>query len=449
MSKLTTPTILVIVGISGDLARRKLLPAIREIAVGDVMPEHFHIVGISRRPLTLEEVLPSAGDNIYLKQVIEIRQMDLDKADDYRALDEHLKTIEAGFGQEAQRLFYLSIPPLASQPVIQLMGESGISRQPRTKLLLEKPFGTDLASAEELIKHIHDNFEEDQVYRIDHYLAKEMTQNLVVFRSGNSLFKRTWNKDFIESVDIAAIQHIGIEGRAAFYEQTGALRDIIQSHLLQLAALTLMELPEGDDWQAIPEQRLHALEKLSLHGEVRDSVLRGQYRSYRDEVNNPESDVETFVSLTLQSSDPLWEGVPITLTTGKALERTSSEIKISYRREESGEANTLILRIQPNEGVEVRLWAKQPGYERKLRQLPLNFSYSEHFTGLPEAYERVFVDAMRGDRSLFTSSEEVLASWRVLKPVQDLWANAGDRDLIIYESGSSVADILGTNDINA
>jgi len=448
MSKITTPTILIIFGISGDLAHRKLLPAIREIALSEVMPEKFKIIGISRRPLNVDEVIPSAGDNAFLKRVLEIRQMDLDNVEDYKKLSEYIKSIEDSFAEDTQRLFYLSVPPLASQPIIEMIGQSGLSRVPRTKLLLEKPFGTDLKSAEELITHIHNNFDEEQVYRIDHYLAKEMTQNLVVFRSGNSLFKRTWNKDFIESIDITASQRIGIEGRAAFFEQTGALRDIIQSHLLQLAALTLMNLPQGDDWQAIPVERLHALEHLELAGDVQDSVVRGQYRSYRSEVDNPDSSVETFVSLKLKSKNPNWDGVPIRLTTGKSLEHDYTEIKICYRKEESSESNTLVLRIQPNEGVEVRLWAKQPGYERKLRQLPLNFSYSEHFTGLPEAYERVFVDAMRGDRSLFTSSEEVLATWRILKPVQDLWQTGGDRDLIIYESGSSPEDVAGTSTDN-
>jgi glucose-6-phosphate 1-dehydrogenase len=467
MSKLTTPTILVIVGITGDLAHRKLLPAIREIALSDAMPEHFRIVGVSRRDIKIDDVLPSGGDNEYLRGAIEVKKMDLDNVKDYKKLDKHLEQIEKNFGEQTQRLFYLSIPPLASQPVIEMMGQSGLAKAPRTKLLLEKPFGTDQKSAEELVQHIHNNFEEDQVYRIDHYLAKEMTQNLVVFRSGNSLFKRTWNKDFIEAIDITAAQHIGIEGRTTFYEQTGALRDIIQSHLLQLAALTLMELPplnlhetafapdssstqttDSDDWQAIPAQRFKALQQLRLPGDVGEDTTRGQYRGYRREVDNQSSSVETFVSLTLESTDPNWAGVPITLTTGKALEHTYTEIRICYRREESGEANTLILRIQPNEGVELRLWAKQPGYDRKLRQLPLNFSYSEHFTELPEAYERVFIDAMRGDRSLFTSSEEVLESWRILKPVQDLWANGGDHDLVIYESGSSVADVMGTNNVN-
>ena len=368
--------------------------------------------------------------------------MDLDDPAAYKELDTLIKTFEKG-ADDPQRIFYLAIPPTASQPVVEQLGSTGLAKVPGTKLLLEKPFGTDLKTAEELIEHIHSHFDEHQVYRIDHYLAKEMTQNLVVFRSGNSLFKRTWNKDFIESIQIVMTEQIGIEGRSTFYEQTGALRDIIQSHLLQLAALTLMELPAFDDWQAIPAKRLQALEHLQPPQDVSSDVTRGQYRSYRHEVGNPMSHVETFVALKLFSSDPTWEGVPISLITGKALNQTTTCVTINYKRDNDGEINTLVLRIQPNEGVEVRLWAKQPGYDHRMRQLPLNFSYSEHYLGLPEAYERVFVDAMRSDRSLFTSSDEVLASWRLLQPIQAAWAKGGDRDLVIYESRSTPSDIAG------
>lgn len=443
MSRLPTPTTLIIIGISGDLAGRKLLPAIREIAKANILPDKFRVIGISRRDISIEDVMPAGGEQEYLRQVLELRKMDLDDSVAYTDLGKYLQNIEKSDGSTSQRLFYLAIPPKASQPVVELLGTSGLAKVPGTKLLLEKPFGTDMASAKELVSHIHGHFEEDQVYRIDHYLAKEMTQNLVVFRSGNSLFKRTWNKDFIESVNITMTEQIGIEGRGAFYEQTGALRDIVQSHLLQLAALTLMELPSKEDWQSIPAKRLQALKQLLPPADPNTEVVRGQYRSYRDEVDNPKTVVETFVSLRLSSTDPVWEGVPITLTTGKALDKTSTQITISYKRDDAGEANTLILRIQPNEGVEVRLWAKQPGYEHKLRHLPLSFLYSEHFAGLPEAYERVFIDAMRGDHSLFTSSDEVLESWRILKPIQDAWASSNGRDLIIYESRSNPEEIIG------
>ena len=438
---ITSPTILVIIGVSGDLNKRKLLPAIRQIHRAGRLPEKFRIIGITRRKLKKQDVLPS-GDKAFLRKALTLRRMDLTDARAYTELYKELESIENEFGEPAQRLFYLSVPPQASQPVIKLLGEAGFGKLKDTKLLLEKPFGSDLDSAKDLIDRIHTYFSEDKVYRIDHFLAKEMAQNILVFRTGNSLIKRTWNSDFIESIDIIANESIGIEGRAGFYEQTGALRDLVQSHLLQLAALTLMELPDENGWGAVPRRRLQALEALMPPTNVRTDVHRGQYEGYQDEVKNPGSKVETFVCLKLLSKSPRWGNVPITVMTGKSLAKKSTEIRIRYRQKDAAESNELVLRIQPNEGVEFNLWIKQPGYERELRQLPLDFSYSHHFEGLPEAYERVFVDAMRADHTLFTTSEEVLASWRILEPIQSHW-NMNDEDLIIYKPGSTPEEILG------
>lgn len=433
---LDQPTILVIVGISGDLSRRKLLPAIEQIAAAGVLPHHFKIVGLTRRHLSPEDVLPK-GDHPFLRSHLELYEMSMTDVADFKNLGDHLKRIEAKFGAPAQRLFYLSVPPQVSQPLVSHLGESGLAAVPDTKLLLEKPFGVDLISAQELVDGITKYFAESQVYRIDHYLAKEAAQNLVVFRRSNALFKRSWNKDFIERIEVLSSEKIGIEGRANFYEQTGALRDIVQSHLLQLVALTLMELPKSGDWQGIPAKRLQALQQLKPPARV----LRGQYDGYKTEVENHKSAVETFVSLTFESNDPRWEGVPVTVTTGKMLDKKTIEIRITYRQEEASEANQLVLRIQPNEGVSICLLAKRPGYERELQDVTLDFSYHNHFAGLPDAYERVFVDAMRSDRSLFTTSDEVLATWRVLDPVQHAWEMRDD-DLITYKPGAEPQDIL-------
>ena len=436
MAMLDQPTILIIVGISGDLSRRKLLPAINQIAAAGVLPRHFKIVGLTRRHLSPDDVLPK-GDHQFLRSHFELYEMNMTSPGDFKKLGDHLKHIEAEFGAPAQRLFYLSVPPQVSQPLVEHLGESGLAAMPDTKLLLEKPFGVDLASAQELVNGITKYFAESQVYRIDHYLAKETTQNLVVFRRGNALFKRSWNKDFIESIEVLASEKIGIEGRANFYEQTGALRDFVQSHLLQLAALTLMELPKAGDWHNIPTKRLQALQQLKPPMRV----VRGQYDGYKTEVENLKSAVETFVSLTFESKDPRWQGVPITVTTGKALDQKTTEIRITYRQEEAHEANQLVLRIQPNEGVSIYLLAKRPGYERELQDVTLDFSYHNHFAGLPDAYERVFVDAMRSDRSLFTTSDEVLATWRLLDLVQRAWEMRGD-NLITYRPGAAPQEIL-------
>lgn len=445
MSGVEQPAILVIVGISGDLAKRKLLPAIREIADAGILPKQFRIVGISRRPLNIADILPD-GDQQFLRDVIELVQMDLTKAEDYATLHSRLQAIETTFGTSTQRLFYLSIPPQAAEPVVRLLGAGGLNT-PNTKLLLEKPFGVDLASAQALIDNIQTHFKEKQIYRIDHYMAKEMAQNLVVFRANNSLFRRTWSNEFIASIEIIASEQIGIEGRSAFYEQTGALRDLVQSHLLQLAALTLMELPASDELQGIPGKRLKALQLLEPPADIPAQVVRGQYEGYRQEVANPRSTVETFASLTLSSRDPRWEGVPITITAGKKLDRKSTEIRIRYKHDEHSKANLLTLRIQPNEGAEVCLWTKKPGYEHRLQLLPLDFSYSSHYTELPQAYERVFVDAMRADHSLFTTSEEVLASWRILAPVQHAW-DMGSGGPVIYVPGSTPDEVISKSPRN-
>ncbi len=442
MSDITQPTILVIIGISGDLAQRKLLPALREIAEAGALPDAFRIIGISRRALQLSDIAPA--DDTFWEQHLELHQMDLSDIQAYHDFATQLQGIERSLGGSAQRLFYLSVPPEATQSVVEMLGNSGLAEVPDTKLLLEKPFGTDLASAQQLVEHLQQHFKEEQVYRIDHYLAKEMAQNLIVFRSANPVFSETWNNKFISSIEIIASEKIGIEGRKTFYEQTGALRDVVQSHLLQLAALTLMELPKLNDMQSTPRLRCQALSAIRPVEDIETNVVRGQYQSYKDEVGNPDSAVETFVSLRLQSNDERWKDVPIILTTGKALAEQRTEIRVSYRGEGNTDANILILRVQPDEGVQVCLWVKKPGLDNALQQIPLSFEYKHHFNDkLPDAYERVFVDAMRSDHSLFTTSQEVLASWQILAPVQEAW-NQTDADLRIYPADSSPQDIIKT-----
>jgi glucose-6-phosphate 1-dehydrogenase len=432
------PTIVIIFGITGDLSRRKLIPAIEQIAKAKALPTNFKVVGVTRREVSAEEVLEDLGAS-FLQGHLDMYQMDLVSLDDYRKLDTYLSDLGQEMGGPAQRLFYLSVPPQMSRPIVQHMGEAGIAGRPETKLLLEKPFGTDLVSAEELVAQTRQYFEEDQIYRIDHYLAKEMAQNLIVFRQGNALFKRTWNKDFIEQVEVVASEKIGIEGRAAFYEQTGALRDLVQSHLLQLAALTLMTTPKEANPKDVPARRLQALQQLRIDPlkPIQESVTRGQYKGYREEVSDHHSTTETYVDLRLQSTDPLWEGVPIRLVTGKSLDAKATEIRITYKKDEEFEANQLVIRFQPNEGVEVCLWTKVPGYAWKTEQHSLHLAFKDHFEALPEAYEQVLVDAINSSHTLFTSSEEVLASWKLLQPIQEAW-EMSDTDLVLYEPGSPV-----------
>ena len=441
-------------GISGDLSCRKLLPAISQIAATGMLPEQFKIVGVTRqKDIKINNILNCTTDKNYLKEHIELFKMDLNDVNDYKKLGKYLEEIparleghsggEKTFGEDAQRLFYLSVPPSVAKDIITFLGESGLAGKTGTKLLLEKPFGVDLESAAELAKHIDKYFIPEQVYRIDHYMAKETAQNIIVFREGNSLFKKTWNKDFIESINITASEQIGIEGRAIFYEQTGALRDVVQSHLLQLLALALMELPKGDKFEEVPVLRLDALKHLNIPKDksISHYAKRGQYKSYRDEVGNEHSNVETFVSLALQSDDPRWAGVPITLSTGKALKNKFTEIKILYRKDNNLESNELLLRIQPDEGISFSIFAKRPGYEHQISRHALDFFFKEHYRELPEPYEQVLFNAINSDHSLFTSSNEVLETWRILDALQRTWAKSAN-DLIIYKEGSDISEIV-------
>lgn len=436
------PTIIVIVGITGDLSRRKLLPAINRLGQAGEVPERLQIVGVSRSSdVEVAQLTKNIADPPYLHSHTEMFQMDLTKRTEYARLAKRLKEIERQFGEPAQRLFYLSVPPQVSRPIIDLLGASGLAAGD-AKLLLEKPFGTDLASATELINHLNKHFAPEQVYRIDHFLAKEMAQNLIVFREENILFKRTWNRDFIERIDIIASERLDIEGRAAFYEQTGALRDVIQNHLLQLAALTLMEAPDPDKLQLVPERRLAALKKLRL-ASVDDplrAARRGQYEGYREQVGSPASIVETFAAVTLESDDPRWQGVPIRLATGKALKEKRSEIRITYRPEGDKGPNELVLRIDPSEGAELHLWTKRPGYDPRIERRMLSLEYNKG-ERLPPAYERVILDAIRSDRSLFVTDDEILETWRILDPLQHAWSMSTD-DLFFYRPGSDMNEML-------
>ena len=425
------PTVLIIVGVTGDLSKRKLLPAVEQI-LKVVKPGAIKVLGVTRQSVSAESILKDTDAGELLAPHFSTYQMNLTDIDDYCRLEQHLLTLDVAEGEPLQKLFYLSIPPQISSPVVEQLGESGIAKLPGAKLLLEKPFGVDLESASELVENAKAYFAEDQIYRIDHYLAKEMTQNLIVFRENNSLFRRTWNAHFIESIEVIATEEIGIEGRADFYEQTGALRDLVQSHLLQLTALVLADLKSSKE-QGVPKARLEALQNIMTPQDIARQVTRAQYVGYREEVNNPVSTVETYVSLTLFSKDSRWAGVPITIKTGKALGRKATEIRLTYRQESADEANVLVLHIQPNEGVELELWAKEPGYGKVLKKVPLNFNYDNHFTSLPEAYERVFMDAIRSDHSLFTTSAEVLETWRILDPVQKHWAM--DDTIALYVPG--------------
>lgn len=422
-------TKLVIFGITGDLASRKLLPALSNIIMSHKFDD-LSIIGVSRRHVEAYQVL---GDHHEVLQgTTSMFTMDLSDMDEYQRLRDHIDLQD-----DEQALFYLSVPPESSGVIIEGLGAAGLTT-PNIKLLLEKPFGTDLASAQEMITHIQTHFTEQQVYRIDHYLAKEMAQNILTFRGRNALFAHVWNNTVIERVEVIALESIDIEGRTQFYEQTGALRDVLQGHLLQLLSLVLLPIPEDLDWAKMPDCRLLALDHIQPADPTR--AVRGQYNGYRQEVANATSSTETFVSVALESNDPQWQGVPLALTAGKALDRKKTEIRIHFKKTNEAQSNFLIFRIQPNEGIEIDLVTKKPGYEHEFEDQALTFMYPSG-TRLPDAYEQVLVDAIESRKSLFATGGEVIRAWEIVAPLQEAWAGENS-DLKFYEPGSNAKSII-------
>ncbi|MFZ2544856.1 MAG: hypothetical protein WAW80_02680 [Candidatus Saccharimonadales bacterium] len=420
-------TKLVIFGITGDLAQRKLLPALANIIeVGQA--DDLSIIGVSRREVEKFEVL---GDHHQLNGTTTLFQMDLDNPNDYIKLREYIAETP-----DEQVLFYLSVPPESASGIVENLGQAGLNGQ-HNKILLEKPFGRDLASAHTMIEHTASHFHESQIYRIDHYLAKEMAQNIVMFRARNAIFSHLWSNQYIERIEILALESIGIEGRTAFYEQTGALRDIVQGHLLQLLALTLLELPDELEWDNLPALRSAALSAVQPVNPIK--TVRSQYEGYREEVDNSESLVETFVSIELESLDPSWQGVPLVLTTGKALNSKKTEVRVHFRRQNDAQSNYLIFKIQPNEGIVLDLLTKKPGYDKEVSHQKLSFMYPSD-QRLPDAYEQVLVDAINSRKSLFATSGEVIRAWEILAPLQEFWQT--DEVITLYAPSSYARDII-------
>lgn len=454
------PFILVIFGITGDLSQRKLLPALYHLIQHHQLPSKIKIVGVSRQKMSVSSVYENLHERIhgddYDKSIVatlhaatQMVQMDLDTADDYEKLLEQLRELSDEFGPGTSRLYYLSIPAQAFVSVVHHLGETS-HHEPfdqegeRPRLLVEKPFGYDTASAETLVKAADEHFGEQQTFRIDHYLAKETAQNILTFRFQNPLFQSIWNSRHIEAIRIIAYETIGIEKRVAFYEQTGALRDILQSHLMQLLALITMEKPAALESHDIHKTKLRLLESIDTIAteNLETQAIRGQYEGYKAEVGNQSSHVETFARLHLNIDNEQWRGVAVTIETGKALHEKCTEIEVRFRASEDAPgANILTFRVQPQEGITLSLQAKRPGLAKETDTVKMNFDYDRAFYGLTgDAYERVIIDAIRGDQSLFATAAEVLTSWRIVENVLKQWSGSG-KGLIVYPVGSFAADI--------
>jgi glucose-6-phosphate 1-dehydrogenase len=457
-----TPTILVIFGITGDLSKRYLLPSLYHLVEQNLLDEHTEIIGITRGSLKIDELLSTIElcvnsvdktcDPVAMKKLrdrIHTRHMDVTKPEEYDALLKELHDIEDKHGVHMNRLYYLSIPPSTAQPIITMLGEHGLNASclhgaASTRLLIEKPFGFDLVSAQELIETTSRQFGEDQVFRIDHYLAKETVQNILAVRFNNPIFTPLWNSTYIDYIEVLANEKLDIEGRVNFYEQTGALRDLVQSHLLQVLALVTMDQPDELTSDKIHEQKsalMKLLQAVPPH-KIHERVVRGQYDTYKTDVGNPHSTVETFVALQTFITNKQWSEVPLIVKTGKALTQKLSEVNVVFKPSaQSPHHNVLTFTLQPNESLKLSLRVKKPGFDNEIEPIEMEFKYKNAFgdSFTPTAYERVLMDAIRGDHTLFATASEIIESWRVVQPLLDAWAKSSE-GLEIYQHGGSGPD---------
>jgi glucose-6-phosphate 1-dehydrogenase len=472
------PTVVVIFGASGDLTARKLIPAIYNLSQDNLLPADFFLVGFGRKPMSDDafrstareaveefsrrELNPGVWDRVARHTTYVAGGYDEPAA--FERLAAHIDAIEKGLGRDVQRLFYISTPPSVFSPIIVNLGAAGLAAKHlglphHSKVVIEKPFGRDLESARQLNATIRGVFREEQVFRIDHYLGKETVQDLLVQRFANAIFEPLWNRNFISSVQITVAEEVGVGSRGGYYEQSGALRDMIQNHTMQLVALTAMEPPVSLEAEAIRDEKvklLRAIQPLTI-GPAGD-VARAQYApgltggkpvpGYLEEEGiDPQSATETYVGLRLSINNWRWQGVPFYVRSGKRLARRVSEIAINFRRPpgtlfaEGGRfdlaANTLSFQIQPDEGLSLILNTKIPGLETRTQPVKMSFRYATTFgSNTPEAYERLVLDAMVGDGTLFIRGDEAESSWKLCTPILDYWRSVGREGMEQYAAGS-------------
>jgi glucose-6-phosphate 1-dehydrogenase len=469
------PTTLTIFGATGDLARRKLLPALYNLAHEGALPERFHLVGVSRREKAHEDYRAECEqairefsrrkpDEDVLKRLLEhVKYVPgtFDDAKVYERLSKQLDRFEEHAGERLNRAFYLSTAPAFFPVIVEALGQQGLNEHEgaQVRVVIEKPFGTTLEEARELNRRVLSVFEESQVFRIDHYLGKETVQNMLAFRFANGMFEPLWNRNYIDQVQITAAEDIGIGTRAGYYDHAGALRDLIQNHMLQLLCHVAMEPPVSFTAEEVRNEKVKVLESIAppLEAEIEEIAVRAQYAKgpsggedvpgYLEEDGiPPDSSTETFAALRLHVDNWRWAGVPFYLRTGKRLARKVTEIAVvlkpvphlAFNQEGSLGVlpNQLILTLQPNEGVSLRLGAKIPGTRMVIRPVHMEFLYGTAFLSQsPEAYERLITDVMRGDATLFTRDDEVEAQWRICDPIVKAWGEHPQRPPQ-YEAGS-------------
>ena len=463
------PVAIVIFGASGDLTRRKLVPALHSLACDDLLSPATRVVGVGRTEFTDEAFRQRLREGV--EEYARLKPGDLCQAwpgfadrytyligdytepDTYRRLGERLETLDAEAGTEGNRLFHMAIPPSVFPTVVDHLAQSGLNRSPEgwARIIVEKPFGRDRESAEELNRTIHAAFHEEQVYRIDHYLGKETVQNVLTLRFANNILEPVWNRNYVDHVQITVAESVGVGRRGGYYDQAGVLRDMFQNHLMQLLTLTAMEAPVAFEADALRDEKVKVLRAVRPI----DRSVRGQYgggdgvAAYRDEPDvAPDSETATYAALRLFVDNWRWRDVPFYLRSGKQLATKSTAIAIEFkcvphlmfpvRQREDIPPNVLYACIQPDEGIRLRLQAKEPGAGMETRPVNIDYAYAQDFDqrGLPEAYERLLLDAVQGDASLFARADEIVRAWDIIDPVLEKWEDSDPPPNFTYEPGS-------------
>jgi glucose-6-phosphate 1-dehydrogenase len=469
--------VFVLFGATGDLAHRKVFPALYQLWRTDLLPHEWRVIAVGRRPYddatfraevraaleAFSRVAPEPARLEPFLERIDYHQGDFADEAAFNGLVERLAACDAEHATAGNFLFYLATHSTAFPGVVGQLGRCGLDHEVHgggwRRVVIEKPFGRDIDSARRLNREVAKVFRESQVYRIDHYLGKETVRNLLVFRFGNGIFEPLWNRRYVDHVQITVAESIGVEGRGAFYEETGAVRDILQNHLLQLLTLVAMEPPATFEADALRDEKVKVLRAIGEPSpeRIERDVVRGQFGpgwvearpvpGYREEPEvDPESETETFVAARLEIDDWRWSGVPFYLRTGKRLPKRASEIAIQFRsvphrlfRDTAvdPEPNLLAIRVQPDEGILLRFGSKVPGLGLDIRTVTMDFTYGSAFSiDSPDAYETLILDAMLGDASLFTRADEVEAAWRIASPIIDTWASQPAPDLPNYAAGT-------------
>src|SRR6184192_781500 len=468
------PCTIVIFGATGDLTHRKLVPALYNLAADGDLPPAVQIVGFARRPKTddefrrdLEEATrnfsrQTVRDEIWknFAQSITYHQSEFEDESGYNALAKRLDEIDKNNGTRGNRLFYFAASPDQFEPILKHLKAAGLNQTCEgswARVIVEKPFGTDLASARELNRIIRNSFSEEQTYRIDHFLGKETAQNILVLRFANAIFAPLWNTHYVDHVHITAAETLGVENRAGYYEHAGALRDMVQNHLLQLLCLVAMEPPTDLAADSIRDEKVKVVRSLRRwsRNEIAANVVRGQYTEgaihgdpvvgYREGQNvKPDSQTETFVALRLFIDNWRWADVPIYMRVGKRLPKSATDISVHFKKapavlfnKDLRDLNVLVIRIQPDEGISYPVFCLKHRTSFRSKPVKMDFHYGTSFgKASPEAYERLLLDAMSGDATLFARRDEVEEAWAFIDPIEEAWQTQKDKGLCFYSAGS-------------